>query len=325
MEYHRFRLLLYLAAVPSAAVFLRRRLSSPAVGRCLALLGIGAVALLAVAVPYDARGPAEVPFPGNTPDLRAGRILVLASPAAQNGSWHGLQLSLPPSMGVDGAKGLFVESSPFARAVFEAERAASGAGTSPRWWGIRTAVETEAGTSTPSGLARRLAGLGVGAVVAREPVSEDLAAFAGDGRDLGFGFRLFALPPWSAPGSAGWEALPPFVDSPVPARGEGVESIEASTARDRIRIRFGESGGRAVLHLFGHSDWEIAEGSGSIGTVPLDPLAGIDAPLLSVQGAGTIEIRHAPRFEEWAGLLLGLGTAVAGAACEGARWIGRRR
>lgn len=325
MEYHRFRLLLYLALVPSVAVLLHFRLSGRPVARALSAVAVVAVAALGFVAPYDSRGPAPVPLPGPDPGFPSGRVLVLASPAAQHGSWHGLQLRLPPSMQVHGAKGLFVESSPFARAVFEAERAASGPGTSPRWWGIHTATAEEAGTSTPSGLARRLAGLGVGAVVAREPVSERLAAVSAEGKNLGDGFRLYLLPPWPGPGPAGWERLPPIEGSPVPARGEAVESIEASDRGDRIRIRFGEGGGRVVLHLFAHSDWEIAEGSGSIGKAPLDPQAGIEAPLLSVEGAGTVEIRHAPRFEEWAGLAIGVATAAAVAFRARTSRIGRRR
>lgn len=325
MEYHRFRLLLYLALVPSMALLLHRRLPVPSIPRALAAVGVVAIAALGFVAPYDSWGPAPVPLPGPDPGFPSGRVLVLASPAAQHGSWHGLQLRLPSSMAVEGAKGLFVESSPFARAVFEAERVASGPGTSPRWWGIRTATAEEAGTSTPSGLARRLAGLGVGAVVAREPVSGRLAALAAEGKNLGDGFRLYLLPPWPGPGPAGWERLPPIEGSPVPVRGEAVESIETSDGGDRIRIRFGDGGGRAVFHLFAHSDWEISGGGGSIGEVPLDPQAGIDAPLLSVEGAGTVEIRHAPRFEEWAGLAVGLATATAGALRARTRRIGRRR
>jgi hypothetical protein len=325
MEYQRFRLLLYLALVPSLAAFLHRRLPRPHRPRALAPLGVAAVAVLAFAAPYDARGPDPVPLPQPIPRVPAGRVLVLASPAAQNGSWHGLQLRLPAAIGAHGAKGLFVESSPFARAVFEAERAASGPGTSPRWWGIRTATAEDAGISTSSGLARRLAGLGIGAVVAREPVSEVLAALAAETEDLGDGFRLLVLPPWRGAGPAGWERLPPIEGSPVPARGEGVGSIETSERGDRIRIRFREGGGRAVLHLFAHSDWEIAEGSGSVGNVPLDAPAGIEAPLLSVGGVGPVEIRHAPRFEEWAGLAVGLATAAALAIRAPFRRTGGRR
>jgi hypothetical protein len=320
MEYHRFRLLVYLAAVPAGLALLQRGIGGRTGMRAATAVATTGVAALALLAPYDTRGPGPLPLPGPVPAPGTSRILVVASPGAQAGAWHALQLLVPPAMGVEGAKGLFVEATPFARPVFEAERAASGPGTSPRWWAIRTSPDA---LGEPDALARRLAGLGVGAVVAREPVSPGIRALAEAGAiPLGNAYRLFRIPPYPARGDAGWIALPPLADSPIPARGTGVSRIRRSPAGDSITVSFDAGGGHAVLLTFAHSDWRVESGDGEIGRVPLAPESGIDAPLLEVRGRGPVTVHHGPRVEEWAGLAVGL-AAAGGALLAGS--VGRRK
>jgi hypothetical protein len=228
-------------------------------------------------------------------------------------------LEAPVALRVEGAKGLFVEASPFARAVFEAEQAAAGPGANPRWWGIR--VSPTANWSEVE-LAARLAGLGVGAVLAREPVSERLLALASSREPIGAGYTWIRLRQGFVGGSGDWAALPPVPSAALPARGVGVTDVARNAAGDRVSVRFAAgTTGRAVLLTFAHSDWAIESGSGRLYRVPLDPRAGIMAPLLGLEGTGTIVLSHRPRSEEWAGLAIGLLTALAVAA----RTITRRR
>jgi hypothetical protein len=180
MEWQRFRLFLYLALVPAAFPLLRR------FPKPLTWIPVVVLAILAVFFPYDARGPQPVPLPPDLPDLKGERVLVLASPASQNGSWHGLQFAIPRAMNAQGAKGLFVEAAPFARAVFEIERACSDPTSKPRWWAIRIDPEAARGREL-----EQLHDLGIVAIVDR---GENAACRFGDPEDLGAGFRLWRVP-----------------------------------------------------------------------------------------------------------------------------------
>ncbi len=285
MEYHRFRLFLYLATVPALFLLLQSR---PVLRRTARALAIGLTALLLVLLGgfrYNARGPQPLPPPGAQPDLRGHRVLVLASPAAQNGAWHALQLQLPARLGATGLKGLFVEAAPLARSVFELERIAAGPGVRPRWWAIRVADSSALRALPAAEVARRFAELGVDTIVAREPVSSAvlnlLAAFP---EDLGNGYVLYRLSP--APLARVWEPGGPGAF--VPCRvAEGGSRLELTLPPDR------------EVHLAGSafSDWRVEEGQAVLETAP--------PGMLRVRGRGPVVLAVRPRAEEWLGLAAG--------------------
>lgn len=191
MEWHRFRLLLYLALVP-AAVLAARRLPG-GIRRGLGAASVAAPLALIALFPYPAAGPSPLPLPDRLPDLAGTRVLVLASPTSQNGSWHGLQTRLPALLNAEGAKGVFVEASPSSRAVFEIERIASGPGMQPRWWAIRIDPSREGTMSAERG-AGLLRGLGIGAIAAAEPVAAWVAAMDPRPEALDARLTLFRVP-----------------------------------------------------------------------------------------------------------------------------------
>lgn len=319
MEYHRFRLILYLSVVP-VAFFALRRLRGTVWRRLAWASPSAAVAILAVAAPYDARGPEPMPLPSAPTDLRARRVLVLASPAAQHGSWHGLQLALPGALGALGTKGLFVEASPFSSRIFDIERAVSAPGTHPRWWAIRTRVR-EPGALAPGGdLGAALRDLGVDAVVAAEPVSPRLEDVTLPARSLASGYRIFSVPT-----ATGGRAANVQGSDRLPAEGTGVESIEGSAGLDEITVRFrddGTSDGVARIAFSCFSDWKVESGNGSLTCLPLgNPLLGegpgaTSPSILEVRGRGSVVVSVRPRAEEWIGLGLG---AIGAAAIAGGR------
>lgn len=289
MEYHRFRLFLYLAGVPALFLLLQARAGLRPLLRPVAA-GVGIlVTMLVAGLRYDAMGPRSLPLPARFPDLGGRRVLVLAGPGEQNGSWNGLQLLLPPRLGAAGIKGLFVEASPIARPMFELERLAAGPGSSPHWWAIRTLDPAQLAALSGAEIAARFAELGVEAIVARGPVSRPVHRLARDVEDLGGGFALYRLP--EAPLAV---ALEPR---------DGPRKIPATMSPDGGRIELAlDRPGRVRLAVARFSDWRVVEGHATLDTM---------APgVLAVEGAGRIVLSVGPRAEEWIGLALG-GVACA--------------
>jgi hypothetical protein len=107
-------------------------------------------------------------------------------------------------MNAQGAKGLFVEAAPYARAVFEVERACTVPAAKPRWWAIHLGDDARPAEE-------RLRELGIAAIVAKD---ENACTF-GVPRELGLGWRLWTVPGKPRrvaatpipPGPAGWAGL----------------------------------------------------------------------------------------------------------------------
>lgn len=315
MEWQRFRLFLYLALVPAGFLALRR------LWRPAGWLPVGVLAVLFVFFPYDARGPEPVPLPPDLPDLKGERVLVLASPASQNGSWHGLQFAIPRAMNAQGAKGLFVEAAPFARAVFEVEQALSGEESRPRWWAIRT---------TPSKVGERvdawLWSLGIAAVVALDPIHPTRAL--ADSTSSLPPVRIYRIEA-PASGGGGWwdsEYRVRFHDGVAVASRSDV-AIAASAAGDEVRLDCRDTTTPCEAYLLASAslDWRASGVDTRFrraehreifpSTIPaaLESAGdGAYVPHVTFTGATTLSI--APRTEEWTGLLLGaLGFAAIGA------------
>jgi hypothetical protein len=246
---------------------------------------------------HDARGPLAVPLPDRLPDLGSERVLVLASPEVQDGAWHGLQIELPARMRFWSPKGLFVEAAPWARSVFEAERAVAHPSARPRWWAIRTDSREQMEAEGIDRLRERFRELGIGWILAREPVSTRVGDLAiRPPIELGHGFRLYRL----SPASLAWRADPPH--EPVP--------VHVSEDGDALVLRLGERPGRVVIAIAAVSDWRVERGVATLGrTVDGD---------LEVTGRGEIHLRVSPGADEWAGLMLG---AVGWSATF---WLGSR-
>ena len=268
MEYHRFRLYAYLALVPAAALALRRR-AKPRFHRAGTVAALALVGTLALFARYDAAGPPRVALPEVASLAAPGtRVLVLASPSAQAGSWHGAQLGIPSASGVPGVKGLFVEAAPAARRAFELERIASGPEAHPRWWAIAIDDPERLRALTDEQVAVRLAEFAVGVVVSREPVSPAIERLASGGaRDLGDGWLAYAMPP-------------------VPR----VVSLD---------LDLGDAHGALRLPIAAFSDWRVA-GDAVLGRAAHG--------FVSVEGRGRVRLEIGPRLEEWTGLAIGLAT-----------------
>jgi hypothetical protein len=281
MEYHRFRVFLYLATVPAAFLLLQSRTALRRVVTPLAVVLVAGLLALAVFARHDARGPAAVPLPRFHPD--GNRVLIMASPRVQNGSSHGLQVGLPARLGFAGAKGTFVEAAPLARRVFELERIAAGSGARPRWWAIRTDPADRLAALPAEEVASRFGELGVDRVLAREPVSSAVRRLAVGVEDLGNGFGLVHLP-----------------RAPVARRIDGrAGAVPARVSEEGRRIDLSlEPPGTAALTVAAFSDWRIEEGEGTLGVEP--------PGVLRVEGGGEIVLRVRPRIEEWGGLAIGL-------------------
>jgi len=284
MEYHRFRLFLYLANVPAWWLLLQSRLALRQASRVLAAATVALLAALFLFARYDPRGPAPVPLP--QPAVDGHRMLVLASPTAQNGSWHGLQARLPTTLGVVCAKGLFVESSPLARRVFELEQLAASPEARPTRWAIRTDSRKSLAELDDEAAASRFAELAVDRVLAREPVSDRVIRLAVARSALPDGYVL-----WSLPATA-WARR---------ADDGGPLSSRIDDRGSRIELRF-DRPGTAVVSVNGFSDWRVAEGDAETGKT--------DDGLLTVRGRGDVVVRMGPRREEWAGLGVGAGALV---------------
>lgn len=296
MEYHRFRLFVYLANVPAWWLLVQSRTALRGASRVLATATVVLLGALFLFVRYDARGPAPVPLPAWRND--GHRLLVLATPPTQHGSWHGLQTRSANVLDTPVVKGLFVESSPLARRVFELEWLASRPESSPMRWAIRTASDQALADLDDRALARRFADLAVDRVLAREPVSDRLASLATARVPLGPGYTLWMLP------TASWAW-----------RGDDRSPLAATLGNGGTRIVVGlEAPGAAVISVNGFPDWRVTEGSAESGRTA--------DGLLTVHGVGVVTLEVAPRSEEWAGLAAG---AVAAALLVGLAARRKRR
>lgn len=275
MEYHRFRLFLYLLLVPAGVLSIARIREPRWRGGLFALAGAVVPIVLLVALPYDARGPAPVPLPRGAPSLAGRRVLVLAAPEAQHGSWHGAQCAVPGALNVAAAKGLFVEASPASRAVFELERWASPPDRRPRWWAIRSDPD---GTPPGGATAReRLEELGIDAILTIEGISETAAS-------------ALAAPPERLDG--GWTL---YRTGPPPPFPRNAERLEIDLDRTMPR-------GEATIAVNPFPDWRVVSGSADLTRKP---------GAIVVRGTGKVVLRVVPRTEEWVGLLTGLIAAAA--------------
>ena len=280
MEYHRFRLLLYLLLVPAAFLGLRRTLARPRAG-AVTCAGLAAAVLgLATLARHPAAGPAPLPLPQAGAVPAGQRVLVLADPASQGGAWHGAQTRVPPSLGAAGLKGVFVESSPLARQIFRAEQATSGPDRLPRWWAIRVGEPLPRFEVAPA-----LRSLGVDAIVAREPVGSIVATLR-RGPPIALGNRWTLHPLEPAPlarTASGW-------GRPLPAR--------AGRWGDTVRVQLGAQPLDATLAVSWFSDWRIVRGRAA--------LLRHEPGFLGLRGEGEVHLAVRPRTEEWAGLVIGL-------------------
>ncbi|ANM28949.1 hypothetical protein ABI59_04005 [Acidobacteria bacterium Mor1] len=307
MEYHRFRLFLYLALVPGALLALRALPQAMALRRgfsALAALLLAALLLVQLGVlganstfRYDATGPtppdyAAARYSDRMRELPVSsqRLLILSDPKSQNGSWHGVQLGglkyfdymighngIPALYGL---RGLFVEQSPTSRAIFELERAASGPSARPHWWAIAVASDAELRGESTARLAERFRRLGVDRILARHEVSAGVRSLAIEPpRYLGGGFVLYQLPA-----------------APLVWREDNGAPVDADYDGGLIRVSLPEATTVTVSQAFS-SDWRIEEGQGTIERT--------HDGLIRVVGDGTIKLAFRPRLEEWLGLALG--------------------
>jgi hypothetical protein len=297
MEYHRFRVFLYLATVPALLLLLQSRAGLRRLLLPWRLIVVAGLAWLALTARFDAGGPEPVP----TPRLRhdGHRVLVLASPRVQNGSSHGLQVALPAKLGFWVPKGTFVEASPLSRRMFELERLAAGSGTRPRWWAIRITPPDELALLEPEEVAARFREFAVDRVLAREPVSRAVRRLAVGVEDLGNGFGLVYLPPTP------WARRLDGSEAAVPS------ALDADGRRIELTL---DPPGAAAVSVAAFSDWRVSEGSATLSVEP--------PGLLRVEGSGRVVLRIGPRGEEWAGLGIGVLTwLLLGAAS----LVGRRK